>query len=496
MKLSVLLEIAISLAFLYLISSQVVLSIYEIWAGYRNTRGKFLYQELQGSLGIETANALYVKAPIATLSPPEQKDPATIAEKEPVKWWIGKDGLPAYIAPDLFAKTLLELVAPNAGSAPVPIAAVASILSAPVLPSLPTYTDPQTGKSIIGQPVNQATIDLLSNLLHTIDQTHTGAFDTFQHSIAAWYEAYGERLTGWYKRRVRPRLFMIGFVVAILGNIDTLYIIKYLRTHDNERSQITSLVTQKLPQSAERNPVIKPTVPIGTDTVTVYAQESLKIIKEGVTDLSSYGFPIGREKPDTITERKVALPVVDSSSLQNFYEFIPRHAESRLRDRDGKLKIGLAGKAPKTAEDTWVLVNVPAHYRHYELQQDTVTESGLPVVTKKWKISRIPKSGNSLPTALAKSKDRSPKVLAKLDSIRLGQMQDKAKQEAMKRREALKRPWLNPQASTQSTLQTCLGWLLTAALLALGAPFWFDLLCRLVNIRNLGIKPPRMPKTP
>jgi hypothetical protein len=35
------------------------------------------------------------------------------------------------------------------------------------------------------------------------------------------------------------------------------------------------------------------------------------------------------------------------------------------------------------------------------------------------------------------------------------------------------------------------GWLLTAAALALGAPFWFDLLNKFVNLRGAGIKPQR-----
>jgi hypothetical protein len=36
---------------------------------------------------------------------------------------------------------------------------------------------------------------------------------------------------------------------------------------------------------------------------------------------------------------------------------------------------------------------------------------------------------------------------------------------------------------------TILGWLITAVALSAGAPFWFDMLKRLVNIRNAGIKP-------
>jgi hypothetical protein len=35
------------------------------------------------------------------------------------------------------------------------------------------------------------------------------------------------------------------------------------------------------------------------------------------------------------------------------------------------------------------------------------------------------------------------------------------------------------------------GWLLTAAAISLGAPFWFDLLSKFMNIRGAGVKPPR-----
>ena len=43
-----------------------------------------------------------------------------------------------------------------------------------------------------------------------------------------------------------------------------------------------------------------------------------------------------------------------------------------------------------------------------------------------------------------------------------------------------------PQALTQ-----ILGWLLTAAALSLGAPFWFDVLSKFINIRGAGDKPDR-----
>lgn len=45
----------------------------------------------------------------------------------------------------------------------------------------------------------------------------------------------------------------------------------------------------------------------------------------------------------------------------------------------------------------------------------------------------------------------------------------------------IKRPWL--------TLKIILGWLLSGLAIAMGAPFWFDLLNKVVNVRNTGTPP-------
>ena len=44
-------------------------------------------------------------------------------------------------------------------------------------------------------------------------------------------------------------------------------------------------------------------------------------------------------------------------------------------------------------------------------------------------------------------------------------------------------------ADTLGWLERILGWTLTMIAVSLGAPFWFDILNKLVNIRNAGNKP-------
>jgi hypothetical protein len=49
--------------------------------------------------------------------------------------------------------------------------------------------------------------------------------------------------------------------------------------------------------------------------------------------------------------------------------------------------------------------------------------------------------------------------------------------------------WSQLPYDTLGWLERVLGWLLTVAAVSLGAPFWFDLLNKLANIRNAGQKP-------
>jgi hypothetical protein len=54
--------------------------------------------------------------------------------------------------------------------------------------------------------------------------------------------------------------------------------------------------------------------------------------------------------------------------------------------------------------------------------------------------------------------------------------------------------WVDPQLG--SVLRKLLGLLITAVALSLGAPFWFDVLNKIVNIRSTGRAPDERPKTP
>jgi len=50
--------------------------------------------------------------------------------------------------------------------------------------------------------------------------------------------------------------------------------------------------------------------------------------------------------------------------------------------------------------------------------------------------------------------------------------------------------------SQAGAIGTVAGWLITALLVMLGAPFWYGLLTRLVSLRSTGVKPPPAAEDP
>lgn len=486
MDLPLVLAVAISMVFLYLLGSQGVLSMYELWAGYTNSRGKFLYRQLKGTIGVATAQALYNQPPIASLSPADQPTPEAQTQPGPQAppglasgpvrawwrgaasalkarlgidsgsawaWWLGADGLPAYIPADLFAATLLAMVAPGAAT------------KGDVATALATAGGSTTTPTWLSGEI----LTLLDTILASLSTTAT--VEECQKTVARWFDAYGERLTGWYKRRTRGWLFLLGLVVAVGGNIDSPYIIRYLWAHP-ELSQHTAdaatlLVATTPPQEAgsalappftspAAGPPAKPAsasppAPAGAPTKSLAAGDSSLNRASSPADSLTQALRLTKEQVAAFIarSRELGFPIGRAGLLSQ---------DSTSRELPDTFYIKQPARATHKAG---VLERVPAYYTRYTRQTDSVasqTITGAFIRRIKWsKVNLLTLSSK----ALVSPHDRSnPQV-----------------------------PFFGPQP--QLWWHTLAGWLLTAAALSVGAPFWFDLLCRLVNIRNLGIKPPR-----
>jgi hypothetical protein len=235
--------------------------------------------------------------------------------------------------------------------------------------------------------------------------------DLFIIKIEQWFNDTMKRVTGWYKRQTQVIIFVIGILVAVIFNVDTIEITSRLSTDKDARDKLVQMATQAADRYKD-DPRVKKTV-----------------TKEGVaiSDTSV----AGTANNDSIF--KVYLAKVDSvKSLLN----------GDINKANSILAIGW-GDFGKQRDSTKVLK---------ELQKKSV------VVCIDQKVY-----------TLKNSKHRHKILNSLYNNNWIKYKVGYVLKETMRGRKFL-------------------GFLLTAFAISLGAPFWFDLLNKLVKLRSAGKK--------
>jgi hypothetical protein len=76
-------------------------------------------------------------------------------------------------------------------------------------------------------------------LLTALDSAQ-GDLDAVRLTLQAWYDSSMDRVSGWYKRSTQWIIFGIGLTVAIVMNVDTIDITKFLYTNKAARSALVA----------------------------------------------------------------------------------------------------------------------------------------------------------------------------------------------------------------------------------------------------------------
>ncbi len=267
------LEVAIGMALVYLLLSLFCTAINEAIAGILGSRAKNLEKGIKSLFtdGLKTrentssdgktipavalAEAIYDHGLVQSLY-------RSTASERPSSWYNKRgSNLPSYIPARIFSSALFDLLFAGNGSSAAsatagPSGNLSTMLS--MLEDLP----PSKGKQAIQTLVNQAGGDIAKT---------RQAFET-------WYDDGMDRASGWYKRRTQLALFLIGLIVAVSLNVDsitigrTLWVSPALRSYSvaaAEQYATDKSKTNTLPDknAAEDLSVLKSlALPIGWDT--------------------------------------------------------------------------------------------------------------------------------------------------------------------------------------------------------------------------------------
>jgi Na+-transporting methylmalonyl-CoA/oxaloacetate decarboxylase gamma subunit len=222
---SVALDVAVGLAFVFLVLSLLASAIQEQIAAWLALRASTLEQGLRNMLENDAPAPLNATVPAATQNA-EQRALVDELYAHPVIRSLYKQGrfllrrkskrtgpwefgrLPSYIAPRSFALALMDTLAPNA---------LASESGSP-LTSRDALAEIRTA---IGD--TQLPPGLKHQLLTMVDGAR-GEIDDFRKGLEAWFDDSMARVSGWYKRKTQMFMLAIAIALALGLNANALTI--------------------------------------------------------------------------------------------------------------------------------------------------------------------------------------------------------------------------------------------------------------------------------
>lgn len=209
-------------------------------------------------------------------------------------------GVPGFLRPflsqdvdlikKLYAHPLIDSLSPAGSSRPSYISP--QILSTALVQVL-SHDGSLTG---LRQALDDRTT-WLGKLLGPMLDEAAGDLEQFKFRVEAHFNAVSDRVSGWFKRRTQVAMFVVGFLLAILFNVDSIYIFQHLEKNPAlvqslvEQAKKIEADRQQLSTSATVNPAANSAE--RTDTTVQDLQARLKNLNQQISDFEQMGLPVG-----------------------------------------------------------------------------------------------------------------------------------------------------------------------------------------------------------
>jgi hypothetical protein len=235
------LDIVIGLVFVYLLYSLLATIILEVFASYRDLRARMLEEAIIRMLEDEKEQVtgkikiIFTKIwPFVTIKNGKNGDiplPNNSFSKEfydhPLIKFLGKDKRhpkPSYIKNSTFSKVIIDILKGKEFE-------VGSDIKSQIERSIKLGKTKWSGEKTEIFPETKL-------FLTTLWKDAQGDVDKFKTMLENWFDETMERASGWYKKHTQRLLFIIGLVLALIFNIDTIMIAEKLSQNPKLREQI------------------------------------------------------------------------------------------------------------------------------------------------------------------------------------------------------------------------------------------------------------------
>ena len=278
-------DVAIGMAFLYLLLTFLASAVVELVSNIRNWRSQILYfaleKMLEGNSAVDVK--LFYDHPLIQALATNQSGRSWMDLLERGGWKPpgGTASPVAYVPAAIFSGVVLEFIRRSD-------------------PGRTTLTPEDEIKAVAKWLNTDAprsyrhTAAALHAIIENAIATQGNSIQAVKLSIEKWFNDTMDRTSGWYKRRTRGLLILVGLVLALVGNIDSIALAKWLWEGDAARQTVVAAAADY----AKANPKLPETgasAPKG-DGKSPDILASVKQIVDVDRKVTELGYPMGVER--------------------------------------------------------------------------------------------------------------------------------------------------------------------------------------------------------
>ncbi len=227
---STIIQIAISVTVIYFIFSILVYVAVEWFSGLIELRGVTLR-----------------KAILEAFNDNLNKDFGALIYSHPQVEYLKRtlDSLPAYIPSKNVAVSLIDLIGKNSNPPQYKVDEKTQTLS--VIET--NDSSPECPYKLYNAGLKKLNDSHFKTLLLSLSQQASN-LETLTRNIEDWYNNYMDRVTGWYKKRIRKVVLIAAIIVTVAFNVDSIYIMRAVTVDPQLRSKLNSVADDILADSA------------------------------------------------------------------------------------------------------------------------------------------------------------------------------------------------------------------------------------------------------
>ncbi len=466
---SIILDIVIGLVFVYLLYSLLATIVAELIVSWLGIRARMLRQAIERMLNDryyeDTGRNRFQKMvhPLAIFFLYEfrefkssmagrfyqQPSIKYLAKGKTSYWGILSSSKPSYLRPMNFSETLIQMLKDKGAG--------------------------ETVMQKIGFTLRFNTIHMQPNSLKQISNIFDdagGNEDLFKEKLNQWYNEMMERLSGWFKRKIQFVLFIIGMIMAITFNIDSISIAKKLGKDKTAREQLVQMAINASDSSSSIAKALKES---NDSTISdSLMKESYRQVKQASDDAGMVlGLGWNLEKLSRPSTKKIPNSTV--ITCWNYASVKPLCGESpKPWNADSLAMIALN----KCLKDSVLNVIVSTQQLLKKEKNDSLRAMYATILRDKQKVldkftDALNYFGNTNFTQI---------------SGIIAADQQHATSNGSRNYHAIEKIGYILKKTFSSWL-ILLGFIITALAISLGSNFWFDLLGKLVSMRSAGVKP-------